>query len=169
MSFFSFFLAALPSWESGSCLVALLNLVADLCYKKWWNDVGEKFWSHSRSISCAVVTWCECSRLFVHWNLQKNFINFLASERDLILCLVLFFWCLLGLLDTGCLEEVPGGTQEQRGESGEMPRWAKEAAQEEPGQQEPVQVWREGDAGEPPLGFYTGNTFKMKISDLTVK
>ena len=48
----------------------------------------------------------------------------------------------------GCPEEIPDGAQEQRGESGEVPGRAEEAAQEEPGQQEPLQVWREGDAGE---------------------
>lgn len=51
-------------------------------------------------------------------------------------------------LHAGCPQEVPGGAQEQRGESGEVPGRAEEAAQEEPGQQEPVQVRGEGDAGE---------------------
>lgn len=51
----------------------------------------------------------------------------------------------------GRLEEIPGGTQEQRGESGEVPGRTEEAAQEEPGQQEPLQVRGEGDTGEPRL------------------
>lgn len=43
---------------------------------------------------------------------------------------------------SGGAEEVPDGAQEQRGESGEMPGGAEEAAQEEPEQQAPLQVWR---------------------------
>lgn len=49
---------------------------------------------------------------------------------------------------SGGPEEVPDGAQEQRGESGEMPGRAEEAAQEEPGQQALVQVRRQGDAGQ---------------------
>lgn len=52
------------------------------------------------------------------------------------------------LTHVGRPEEIPDGTQEQRGESGEVPGRTEEAAQEEPGQQEPLQVRREGDAGE---------------------
>lgn len=49
---------------------------------------------------------------------------------------------------SGCSEEVPDGAQEQRGESGEVPGRAEEAASEEPGQQTPIQIWRQGDAGQ---------------------
>lgn len=55
---------------------------------------------------------------------------------------------LCSFFHAGCPQKVPGGAQEQRGESGEVPGGAEEAAQEEPGQQEPVQVRRKGDAGE---------------------
>lgn len=48
----------------------------------------------------------------------------------------------------GCTEEVPDGAQEQRGEFGEVPGRAKETAPEEPGQQAPVQIWGQGDAGQ---------------------
>lgn len=51
---------------------------------------------------------------------------------------------------TGCLKEVPNGAQEQRGEFGEVPGRAEEVAAEEPGQQAPVQVRRQGDEGEFP-------------------
>jgi len=52
------------------------------------------------------------------------------------------------LSPTGGAEEVPDGAQEQRGESGEVPSGAQEAAQEEPGQQAPLKVWRQGNAGQ---------------------
>lgn len=48
---------------------------------------------------------------------------------------------------SGCAEEVPDGAQEQRGEFGEVPGRAEETAPEEPGQQAPLQIWRQGDAG----------------------
>lgn len=49
---------------------------------------------------------------------------------------------------TGCSEEVPDGAQEQRGEFGEVPGRAEEAPSKEPGQQTPVQIWRQRDAGQ---------------------
>lgn len=57
------------------------------------------------------------------------------------------------LPDVGRLEEIPDGTQEQRRESGEVPGRTEEAAQEEPSQQEPLEVRRERDAGELLLGI----------------
>lgn len=48
---------------------------------------------------------------------------------------------------SGCSEEVPDGAQEQRGKFGEVPGRAEETAPEEPGQQAPLQIWRQGDAG----------------------
>lgn len=52
---------------------------------------------------------------------------------------------------SGRSEEVSDGAQEQRRESGEVPGGAEEASAKEPGQQEPIQVQRQGDAGE--LGY----------------
>lgn len=49
---------------------------------------------------------------------------------------------------SGCAEEVPDGAQEQRGEFGEVSGGAEETAPEEPGQQAPLQIWRQGDAGQ---------------------
>lgn len=49
---------------------------------------------------------------------------------------------------SGCAEEVPDGAQEQRREFGEVPGRAEETAPEEPGQQAPLQIWRQGDAGQ---------------------
>lgn len=54
---------------------------------------------------------------------------------------------------TGCLEEIPNGKQEQRREPREVPGGTKEAAKEEPRQQKPFKVWRQGDAGEPYAEF----------------
>lgn len=56
--------------------------------------------------------------------------------------------CAAPLPPPGCTEEVPDGAQEQRGEFGEVPGRAKETAPEEPGQQAPVQIWGQGDAGQ---------------------
>lgn len=53
----------------------------------------------------------------------------------------------------GSSEEIPDGTQKQRRESGEVPGRAEEAAQEESRQQEPLQIRRQGDAGESVLLF----------------
>lgn len=53
------------------------------------------------------------------------------------------------LPSSGCTEKVPDGAQEQRGEFGEVPGRAEETAQEEPRQQTPLEVWRQGDAGQP--------------------
>lgn len=49
---------------------------------------------------------------------------------------------------SGRSEEVPDGAQEQRGEFGEVPGRAEEAASKEPGQQTPIQVRGQGDAGQ---------------------
>lgn len=49
---------------------------------------------------------------------------------------------------SGCAEEVPDGAQEQRGEFGEVSGGAEETAPEEPGQQAPLQIRRQGDAGQ---------------------
>lgn len=67
------------------------------------------------------------------------------------------------LSHAGCPQEVPGGAQEQRGESGEVPGRAEEAAQEEPGQQEPVQVRREGDAGESFFFFFFMHSSELHL------
>lgn len=48
---------------------------------------------------------------------------------------------------SGCAEEVPDGAQEQRGEFGEVPGRAEETAPEESGQQAPLKIRRQGDAG----------------------
>lgn len=53
------------------------------------------------------------------------------------------------LPSSGCTEKIPDGAQEQRGEFGEVPGRAEETAQEEPRQQTPLKVWRQGDAGQP--------------------
>lgn len=65
---------------------------------------------------------------------------------------IVFIYSLI--LHTGCLEEIPDGTQEQRGEPGKVPGGTKEAAKEEPRQQKPFEVWRQGDAGELPNEFH---------------
>lgn len=48
---------------------------------------------------------------------------------------------------SGCAEEVPGGAEEQGRRAGQVPGRAEEAAQEEPGQQEPAEVLGQGAAG----------------------
>ena len=49
----------------------------------------------------------------------------------------------------GCPEEVPDGAEEQGRRAGQVPGRAEEAAQEEPGQQEPAEVLGQGAAGRP--------------------
>lgn len=75
-----------------------------------------------------------------------------------------FVLCLLP--HVGCPEEIPVGTQEQRGKSGEVPGRTEEAAQEEPGQQEPLQVRREGDAGERLAGDFHKKLVILRIKQL---
>lgn len=69
----------------------------------------------------------------------------------------------------GSSEEISDGTQKQRRESGEVPGRTKETAQEESGQQETLQIWRQGDAGESVLLFkfqQTKRTFKFLFGGL---